>query len=127
MGGAGDEAVATEARIVEGVGHNEEVLGGLDGVRAEGDLARRLADVAKAAVGHEPLPANVDEGHEGDGDAEESLGQAGQPFEGRLSAGVEDEVGLKYHEAVGLLRHGLLETGLHEHVLGDPVGIPGVG
>ena len=74
---AGDEAVVAEARVFEGVGNDEEVLGGLDGVGAEGRLAGSLADVAQAAVGHEPLPTNVDQRYEGDGYVEEALGQAG--------------------------------------------------
>ena len=126
VGRAGDEAVVAEARILQGVGDDEEVLGGLDGVGAEGHLAGGFADVAQAAVGQEPLPPNVDERYEDDGHVEEALGQARQALERWFAVGIEDEVGLEDHEPVGLVGHRLPEAGFHEHVLGDPIGLLGV-
>ena len=47
-GGAGDEAAVGEARVEVGVGDDEDVLGGVDGVGAEGELAGGLGDLAEA-------------------------------------------------------------------------------
>ncbi len=87
---ARDQRVAGEARVRAGVFDHHDI-GLPDGVVAEGEVARRAADI-DAHPGLEPLPVAVDEADQGNGHAQDLGSQLRQVIEGLFGGGVENTV-----------------------------------
>jgi hypothetical protein len=85
---SGDERIVREARVGEGVGDDERPVA-VEGVRAEGHAARRLAPV-QAEAGLVPLPVRVDQGDQRDRHGEGAPGDAGDAIEALLRRCIEE-------------------------------------
>ena len=101
-GRAGDQRVVGEALVQERVRHHHQ-LGNVQGVLAEGLVARRLAD-AQAHLGLEPLPLCVDQADGGHGGVADRRGQLGQVVELGLARAVQHVVVRKRRQAAALER-----------------------
>ena len=87
-----DEGIVREPGVPGGVG-NDERLALENGVGAERHVPARLPKPGQADAGLQPLPILAHEGDEGDGHAEGSGGEAGDPIEALLGLGSEGRVG----------------------------------
>jgi hypothetical protein len=105
----GDEWVVGETEVTRGVGHDHEVERLVEGVGAEGLVARRLLRL-HADAGLEPLAVAVDDGHESDGSAADLRGELGEIVETLIGSTVENVVFGECVEAIGFVEG---ESGFH--------------
>ncbi len=84
------QRVVAKTRVLQRIRYLEDLVAG-DGVGAEGDLPRGLADV-EADPALEPLTAVVDQRDQRDGRVAHLRGKRGEVIEGAVLGGVEDFV-----------------------------------
>jgi len=95
------DGIVGEASVFEGVFDVEDVVEE-DGVRAEGDVAGRLAD-GEALNGLEPLPLAVDHADGDIGDVEDAAGKASEAIEAFLAGSIENVEGVKGGNSVSFV------------------------